>query len=196
MRAERLDLPDQRVWLRVAEPEWADPLDPTYAQRHGGRWNPPGSFRTLYLNADPRTARSRLDRLLEGSPVEVQDLDDEAYVLVAATLPRDQTCADALRDAGLRALDLPRTYPLDEDGAEISHAVCQPIGETVRDEGLRGVAARSAATPDDRGRELAWFPATSRSHAHPVWEEPLRLGDWRDAAEWSELNLPDQPELG
>lgn len=196
MRPRRLELPDGRIWLRVVDPEWVDPLDPSHAREHGGRWNPPGSFPTLYLNADPMTARSRLDHLLEGSPVEVEDLDDDAYGLVAATLPRKQVCADALGEAGLRALGLPPSYPLDEDGNEVPHATCQPIGEAVHAQGLRGIAARSAATPDGRGRELAWYPAGSRSAAHAVWDEPLPLGEWWDAGRWSDLDLPDQPDLG
>lgn len=180
----------------MVDPEWVDRLDPSHACEHGGRWNPPGSFATLYLNADLRTARSRLDHLLEGSPVEVEDLDDDAYRLVAATLPRKQVCADALGDAGLRALGLPSSYPLDEDGKRVPHSACQPIGEAVHARGLRGVVARSAATADGRGRELAWYPATSRSRARPVWDEPRPLGEWRGAEGWSDLDLPDQPDLG
>jgi hypothetical protein len=37
----------------------------------------------------------QIERMLAGSPVHIDDLDDEGYVLVAATLPRAQTCADA-----------------------------------------------------------------------------------------------------
>jgi RES domain-containing protein len=106
-------LPDSRVWLRVADPEWADPLDPSYARRTGGRWNPPGSVATLYLNGDVVTARLQIERLLAGSPVRLDDLDDEAYILVAAMLPRAQMSADATSEAGLRALQLPKSYPCD-----------------------------------------------------------------------------------
>lgn len=194
-KARTVDLPDGRVWLRVADPAWSDPLDPTYAERHGGRWNPPRSFRTLYLNADVETARLRLDRMLEGSPVEVEDLEDDAYLLVAATLPRAQRCAEARTDTGLRALGLPTSYPVDGDGREVPHAPCQAAGRTVREAGLRGVLCRSAATRDGRGREFAWFPATVRSHAHPVWDEPRGLGAWRGASGWSELGLPGQTEI-
>jgi hypothetical protein len=178
----------------VADPDWADPLDSTWAERLGGRWNPPGSFRTLYLNVDPTTARSQLTKLLRGSPVRVEDLDDGAYVLVAATLPRNQTCAEALSDAGLMALGLPASYPLDRRGHTIPRGTCQPVGQEARSRALRGVACRSAATADGHGRELAWFPATTRSHAHLVWERPLELGDWRSASSWKDLDLPDQPE--
>lgn len=55
-------------------------LDPGYAAAAGGRWNPPVSFPTLYLNGDVATARMRLQRLVEGAPFIMDDLDDDAYV--------------------------------------------------------------------------------------------------------------------
>ena len=187
-------LPDERVWLRVAEPSWDNPLDPSFARDRGGRWNPPGSFPALYLNADVATARMKIERMLAGSPVTVDDLDDEAYVLVAATLPTAQICADATTAAGLRSLGLPDTYPRDADGVEIDHRACQRIGRQVHDAGLDGVWCRSACTADGRGRELAWFPAPRRAAARPVWSEPLPFGAWRYADGWGDFGLDDQPE--
>lgn len=186
-------LPDGRVWLRVADPEWTDPLDPSYAGEHGGRWNPPGEFAALYLNADVVTARMQIERMLAGSPVHLDDLDDGAYVLVAATVPRAQSCADATTPAGLRALSLPETYPRDGRGREVGHALCQTAGARVHQARLRGVWCRSACTEDGRGRELAWFPATTRSVARAVWDGPLPLGGWRHASGWSDLGLAEQP---
>jgi hypothetical protein len=136
----------------------------------------------------------QIERMLEGSPVHLEDLDDEAYVLVAATLPRAQECADAASQPGLRALRLPDSYPLDSDGSPIEHAICQATGAGVRAVGLRGVWCRSACSADGRGRELAWVPANRRSVARAVWEAPLPLGRWRHAAGWDELGLDDQPD--
>jgi hypothetical protein len=183
------------VWLRVADPDWADPLSASYAGRVGGRWNPSSSFRTLYLSADLETAQLQLDKVLRDSPVRVEDLDGDAYILVAATLPRNQTCADALGNPGLEALGLPPTYPVDARGHDVTHATCQSIGQAVHDRWLRGVACRSACTADGRGTELAWFPATSRSQAHAVWDAPLVLGAWRDASTWGDVGLSDQVTL-
>jgi hypothetical protein len=179
----------------VADRDWLDPLDASFAEHSGGRWNPPGSFRTLYLNADVATARLQVAAMLDGQPVRVEDLDDAAYVLVAATLPRGQTCAEAVTDGGLRALGLPASYPLDEGGKPLPRASCRSIGAKLRGGGLRGVLCRSASTADGRGRELAWFPATIRSRAHPVWNEPLELGAWRGAADWRDLGLDEQPAV-
>lgn len=188
-------LPDSRLWLRVADPEWEDPLDPTYAGRYGGRWNPPNSYPTLYLNADVDTARRQLEQLLDGEPIRVEDLRDDAYALVAATLPRNQDACDAVTDAGLKALGLPTTYPADANGERIPHADCQPMGQTVREEGLRGVWCRSAVRLDGSGRELAWFPAELDSdRAREHWDDPLPLGDWRDATGWEDLGASPQPD--
>ena len=194
MKPRSVHLPDGRVWLRVADPDWRDPLDPSFARREGGRWNPPASYDTLYLNGDVTTARLQIDRLLAGSPVHPDDLDDDAYLLVAATLPRGQICAEAVSAPGLRALDLPPGYPLDDEGNPLPREVCQQIGADVQGMGLRGVWAISAAGPDGEGRELAWFPATSRSRARAVWNAPLPLGGWRYAAEWADIGLEDQAE--
>jgi hypothetical protein len=188
-------LPDGRVWLRVADPDWIDPLDPSYAAASGGRWNTPGSFPTLYLNGDVRTARRQIERMLVGSPVEIEDLTDEAFVLIAATLPSRQRCADAVSDSGLMALGLDARYPADRSGRPVPHGVCQEIGATVHRAGFRGVWCRSAAgSPSEGGTELAWFPASARSRARPAWPDPLVLGDWRHANDWSDIGLDPQPD--
>lgn len=184
-------LPDGRVWLRVAEPHWADPLDPSYAQHQGGRWNAPGTHATLYLNGDVATARLQLERLLDGEPFTIDDLRGDAYLLIAAVLPDDQVAADAASRSGLAALGLPASYPLDEEGREIPHATCQRIGGAMQEQ-TDGVWCRSACTGDGRGRELAWFPG-EQDRARPVWEEARPLSEWRYADQWGDLGLEEQP---
>lgn len=192
MKARTVRLPDGRVWLRAANPDWTDPLDPSHAAERGGRWNPPDSYPTLYLNGDVGTARAQIERMLTGSPVRIDDLDDDAYVLVAATLPASQVCANATTPAGLRALDLPGSYPLDSAGVVLPVAVCQPVGLHVKSAGLRGVWCRSASMSDGTGRELAWFPAGARSRARRVWRKALPLGRWRHATSWADIGLDEQ----
>lgn len=192
MTPRRVRLPDKRVWLRVADSAWKDPLDTSYARKRGGRWNPPDSHATLYLNGDVTTARVQIEHMLAGFPVSVDDLDDDAYLLVAVTLPRTQTGADAATHDGLKSLGLPDTYPNFPNGRPVAHEVCQPIGRRLWEKRFRGVWCRSARMPE--GRELAWFPATARSTATPVWPDPLPLSQWRHATTWPELGLKDQPE--
>jgi len=194
VRIKTVVLPDGRIWLRVANASWKNPLDPTYAQHTGGRWNPPHVYPVLYLNADLATARHQLERMLEGYPAGLDDLDEDAFVLVAARLPKLQRCADAVSVAGLKALGLPGRYPLDARGDPVPHLRCQRVGTTVRDRGLRGLWCRSAAAAGGRGRELAWFPSSARSRARPVWKRPLSLGAWLYARQWTDIGLAAQAD--
>jgi hypothetical protein len=196
VRIKTFVLPDGRVWLRVAAASWKNPLDPNYAHQTGGRWNPPNVYPVLYLNGDLATARAQLERMLEGFPAGLDDLDDDAFVLVAARLPKRQRCADAASAAGLKALGLPGSYPLDANGKAVPHSRCQRVGLAVRDRRLRGLWCRSAVIPDGRGRELAWFPSSARSRARPVWEQPLPLGAWLYARQWTDLGLAAQADPG
>jgi hypothetical protein len=194
VKIKTVDLPEGRVWLRVASASWKDPLDPSYAQAAGGRWNPPGAYPTLYFNADLATARSQLERMLEGYPAGLDDLDEDAFILVAARLPKGQRCADAVSATGLKALRLPGSYPMNGHGEPIPHSRCQRLGIAIRGRRLRGLWCRSAATSDGRGRELAWFPSSVRSKARSVWKRPLPLGAWLYARQWSDVGLMNQTD--
>lgn len=159
-------LADRHDWWRIADPAWTDPLDPGFAKRYGGRWNPPDSFPALYLNQDLATARANLRAFVAAWPYEPEDLrDDTGPLLIACSLPRRQIVCDVHSHAGVRAAGLPDTYPLEHDGSPVTHGRCQPIGARAKAERLRGVRARSAQTADGTGRELAWFPASVRSRA-------------------------------
>ena len=170
-------LPDDHSWWRIADPTWADPLDPSFAQRRGGRWNPPGSFPTLYLNEDRVTVRLNLRTFIAGWPYEPEELrEDNGPILVECALPSRQCVCDMHTPEGVGAAGLPVTYPLDSSGNAVEHDRCQLIGKRAKDQGLRGVRARSAQSRDGAGRELAWFPASVRSVARrvatlafPVW---------------------------
>jgi RES domain len=171
-------LPERHRWWRIAGVEWRT-LDPTFARDRGGRWNPPGSFPTLYLNEDVVTARINLRRFIAGWPYEPEDLrDDTGPVLVAAVLPRRQRVADVHTPAGVAAVGLPSTYPLDATGELVSYDTCQPIGAAAKARGLRGIRCRSARAPLGAGRELAWFPATDRSRARVVESRAFSRWFW------------------
>ncbi|MDA8434556.1 MAG: hypothetical protein M0Z98_01065 [Actinomycetales bacterium] len=171
-------LPAGHTWWRVADAAWADPLDATWADRVGGRWNAPGDGPTLYLNADIATARAQVPRMLAGTAIDPEDLRDDApFVLVPVRLPTRQRVADATTDTGLVALGLPRTYPRRARGGEVPWSDCRRAARATRAAGLRGVHARSAATPDGSGRELAWFPA-SGARARPAGPA-LDFAEWR-----------------
>jgi len=183
-------LPDGRIWLRVAAPDWDDPLDPAWAAERGGRWNPQRGFATLYLSADVQTAQLQIERLCDGMPFSPEDLSDDAYVLVLLRLPASQRAADAVSLRGLEALGLPSSYPVGIDGKLIGHGVCQAVGKQVHELRLNGVWCRSAASADGRGRELAWFPGTRR--ARRLRSSPIPFGRWRYASNWRGIGQVEQ----
>ena len=145
-------------YLRIADPAWSNPLSPEYARRRGGRWNPPGSFGVVYLNASMEVARAQLRHKLEPRGIRPEDLEpDHGPVLVHTEVPPDRY-VDAISEEGLVALGLPSTYPLDDGGRPIQHAECQPIGQQAWDAGERGIACRSTAgTAPPDAEELAFF---------------------------------------
>ena len=170
-------LTDGHRWLRICQHDWADPLDDSHAQRRGGRWNPPDSWRTLYLNEDLVTARLNVERFIDDQPYEPEDLRaDAGPELAIAILPRAQRVADVHTPEGVAAVGLPATYPTDTRGRLVTHEPCPRIGSQARQAALRGIRSRSAQAPRGAGRELAWFPATSRSRAR--LQERLAFETW------------------
>jgi RES domain-containing protein len=143
---------------RLAEPDWADPLDTSYSQQDGGRWNPPGSFGVLYLNRDLRMARLQVLHKLSGHPYGVEDLDDaEQHDLVDVEVS-DREWLDCVTAEGLESVGLPATYPRHRNGRPVRHTTCHPVGQAAFDDEQPGIACRSAATgasPTDE--ELAVF---------------------------------------
>lgn len=159
--------------VRVANPEWRDPLNPEHAKRRGGRWNPPGSFGVIYLSRSIEVARELVRRRLATRGIHPEDVEDgQGPVLVTTTVPEDRY-VDAVSRRGLIALELPATYPLDSDGSPIAHARCQPIGQDAWDAGEPGIACRSAAAMDSGAEELAFFDrralARERVDRFPDW---------------------------
>lgn len=170
-------LVDSHNWQRIADPAWDNPVDAAFAQRLGGRWNPPDSWPTLYLNEDVVTARLNMQLFAAPFPYEPEDLrPDHAPVLVEVRLPRNQTVADVHTPAGVAKAGLPASYPVDGDGEMVDHATCQAIGGRANEFGLRGIRCRAATSPLGEGRELAWFPATIRSRA--VIVSAAAFADW------------------
>lgn len=164
-------------YFRIADPDWPEPLDASYALARGGRWNPPGSFPVLYLNAEMGTARANVDRRFEGLPYSVLDLlPDRRPMVVSADVPA-QDFVDIVTDRGCEAAGLPKSYPRHANGREVSHGRCRPIGAEAHEQGLSGIASRSAARSN--GEELAWFtdlpvpPVRRWAFDDWYWAKPL-----------------------
>jgi RES domain len=146
------------LYLRVADPSWRDPLSGEYSRARGGRWNAPGAFGVVYLNATLDLARALVRARLEDRGIRPEDILPEAGpVLVATTVP-DESYVNAVTDAGLRSVNLPTTYPLDSRGRSITHRVCQSIGQLAWDAGEQGITCRPATRgAPPTGEELAYF---------------------------------------
>jgi RES domain len=172
-------------YLRVADPDWDEPLDGSYSARFGGRWNPPGSFAVCYLNRDLPTARANarhlLERRLTGLPFAVDDIDpDELPVLIGTDVDQSEF-VDVVTDDGCGGAGLPHTYPHDDKGEVVSWAVCQAIGDTAWGDGRPGIACRSAAeTAPADGEELAWFQRDRRL----VVAERRSFAEWYGVVDW------------
>jgi hypothetical protein len=144
--------------LRVADPSWHDPLSGEYAHARGGRWNPPGAFGVVYLNASLEVARALVRSRLEDRGIRPEDvLPEVGPVLIHTFVPEDDY-VNAVTEGRLRALGLPASYPLDDRGSLVPHSACQPIGQRAVDAGERGIACRSATRDAPaHGEEFAYF---------------------------------------
>lgn len=145
-------------YFRVCDPSWSDPSDTRYSKQKGGRWNPPDAgarpgFGALYLNATLDGAREnarRLIRVLFGSVVTIDDLNPAALPDLQHLEIAEADFLDAVSPAGIAALGLAATYPI-----EIPHPPCQGIAAAAYAEGANGVAALSAVAPAEE--ELVIF---------------------------------------
>ncbi len=75
-------------YFRVADPDWQGPLDGSYSRTQGGRWNSPGSFPVVYLNATLSVARAFAKSHYEGLTYGFDDYKPSKLpILVAVTTP-------------------------------------------------------------------------------------------------------------
>jgi RES domain-containing protein len=147
-------------YYRVCKPQWADCADTTFSKDHGGRWNPPGEFGALYLNATLRVAAANARRQHAGRAIGLFDLRPQRRPQLATfAVPRVRV-VDVVSAQGVAQLQLPSTYPVDVDWPS-----CQAIARRAY-ETLAGVASRSAAEAragEVVGEELAIFDTLSLS---------------------------------
>ena len=103
---------------------------------HGGRWNPPDSFATLYLALERETAIAEFYRLAAR-----QQRDPEDFL--PRRLYRYDLALEAVLD--LRATAARATVGLDDSAVRAPDAtVCRAVGEAVEYLGLEGLLAPSA----------------------------------------------------
>jgi RES domain-containing protein len=143
------------TYYRVCDPSWSDPADTSFSRRYGGRWNPPGEFGALYLNADIAVAAANARRSLAsafGDAAAFTDIRPERRPDLQLFTVTPSAFVDAVTPAGIAALGLPAAYP-----HECEHDRCRAIARTLHAAGEPGISARSVALP--AGEELAIFDA-------------------------------------
>jgi hypothetical protein len=147
-------------YFRVCDPGWRNPLDTSFARARGGRWNPPGLFGALYLNATILVAAANARLSFSGEIASLYDLQPAQRPDLLQVTVSKARFVDAVTRTGLRSLRLPSSYPIG-----VPHARCQRIAKRAFDEGEpSGVAYRSnaEATPSSFiGEELAVFDRAS-----------------------------------
>lgn len=123
-----------------------DPLSGEGARLHGGRWNPPGSFATLYLATTRAIAIAELHRAAASQGLRPAGFLPRDLVSIRVDLRR---VLDVRDDIVAASLGLPST-PGDDLTAS------QRVAEAARNLGFEAILAPSAAASD--GEVLAVFP--------------------------------------
>jgi RES domain-containing protein len=140
------------------------------SRKAGGRWNPKGGFRTLYLSLTPETAlaealahhRSQAIPDVEAMPITLAGFQVNVVRLL------DLTAQRVRRSLGVTLKQLREPWrPAQHAGQE---ALTQAIGRLARETGFQGLLAPSAVHP--KGRNLVLFPdLLSESAVRAVHEE-------------------------
>jgi RES domain-containing protein len=147
-------------YVRVCKPEWHDSGDWSYAKKIGGRWNPPGEFGALYLNATIRVAAAQARQQHVGRAIGLFDLlPDRRPQLATFDVPTSRV-VDVVSARAVARLELSADYPIG-----VPWNVCREIARRAYRSGLAGIAARSNAESrpgDVVGEELAYFDSQPR----------------------------------
>ena len=118
-----------------------NPRSGTGARIHGGRWNPPSSFATLYLALDADTVAAEFRRAAQR-----HGLAPEQF------LPRELHRFDVRLSAALdlRGARARKAIELSDAALEADDPRrCQEVGEAAHDLGLEAVLAPSSTGPGD-----------------------------------------------
>lgn len=145
---------------RSATPRYArssDVLTGEGSQRHGGRWNPPGSFPTVYASTTPETAMAESLAQYRYYAISIQDAMPRTFVALNLTFVRllDLTNEDVRRRVKVSEQMLSDDWRKQNDAGQES--LTQSLGRAACEEGLEAILVPSAADP--AGKNIAWFPA-------------------------------------
>ncbi len=126
-----------------------------FSKRIGGRWNPPGEFGALYLNATIAVAAANARVLYAGSFYRPEDLQGEAELCLQEFSIPKTTLLDCLSPQGVAGCGFPESFPFE--------SAYRPSQAIARDEyavGRAGVSTRCASESASKsfvGEELVLF---------------------------------------
>jgi RES domain-containing protein len=143
-----------------------------HSKLHGGRWNPPGEFGALYLNATIQVAAANARAQHSGRAIKLFDLLPEARPQVVTFNVPMTDFVDACTSEGIQELQFPENFPFG-----VSWRPCQAIAREAFANGVAGVAARSnaeASATTFAGEELACFDQRVACSA----KNRLRFDEW------------------
>lgn len=154
-------VPFQGVAYRSASPRYAnlhDLLTGAGARLSGARWNPRGSFPSVYLSLDPSTALDEVLAHFRHYALPIESAMPRVMVAVSASLQRLIDLTDAKVCSSLR---LSRRRLLSEPWREMQaageEAITQAVGRIAFHAGVEGLLVPSAAK--GHGVNLIVFPA-------------------------------------
>ncbi|MDQ2681551.1 MAG: RES domain-containing protein, partial [Candidatus Eremiobacteraeota bacterium] len=110
------------TFLRLFEAGWDNCSDTSYSKRVGGRWNPPGEFGALYLNATTAVAAANARVLYAGSFYQPEDLTGAAELCLQEFSISKTAVLDCFTPNGVAKCGFPSSFPF-----ESPHAPCQTI---------------------------------------------------------------------
>lgn len=152
----------REVVFRCSEPTYAtkdDLLSGEGSRKHGGRWNPPSSFATVYAAFSDATAlaESKAHFLYYG--LDPADALPRTIVTVDVKLAKilDLTDGTVRKALGVSATRMRGDdwRKLNRRGAE---SLTQAIGRAVYESGLEGLTVPAC----DGGKNVVWFPGNLR----------------------------------
>jgi RES domain-containing protein len=166
----------RQVVFRCSEPTYAskeDLLTGEGSRKHGGRWNPPSSFATVYVAFSDATAlaEARANHLYYG--LDPADALPRTIVAVDVELSRvlDLTDGKVRRTLGVSATRMRGDdwRKLNRRGAE---SLTQAIGRVAYENGLEGLLVPAC----DGGRNVVWFPGNQLGTSKATIRNVGKLG--------------------
>lgn len=166
----------REVVFRCSEPTYAtkdDLLTGEGSRKHGGRWNPPSSFATVYAAFSDGTAlaEAKANHLYYG--MDPADALPRTIVTVDVKLAK---ILDLTNGMVRKTLGVSATRMRNDDWRKLNRSgdesLTQAIGRAVYDNDLEGLIVPAC----DGGRNAVWFPGNLRGTSKATIRNVDKLG--------------------